>query len=142
MGFITAIISGICMTFQGVFNTRASETAGLWETNVFVQGTALIVTLIIMLIFGKGDFKALKDVNKLYLTGGILGSVIIYTVMVSMAALSPALAVATILIAQLLSASLVDGFGLFGTDVIKFTWMKFGGLILMIGGLILFKIEK
>ena len=142
MGFITAIISGICMTLQGVFNTRVSESVGLWETNAFVQGTALIVTLAIMFIFGKGDLKALKDVNKLYLTGGILGSAIIYTVMVSMAALSPALAVATILIAQLVSASLVDGFGLFGTDVVKFTWFKVGGLILMIAGVILFKIEK
>ena len=69
------------MSLQGVFNTRVSEKIGLWETNVFVQGTGLILTLIILLIAGNGNFKAIKEVNKLYLLGGVLGAIIIFSVM-------------------------------------------------------------
>ena len=45
IAIITAIISGIAMSVQGVFNTRLGEKIGVWETNVFVQGSALILTL-------------------------------------------------------------------------------------------------
>ena len=41
IAIITAIISGIAMSVQGVFNTRLGEKIGVWETNVFVQGSAL-----------------------------------------------------------------------------------------------------
>ena len=43
IAIITAIISGIAMSVQGVFNTRLGEKIGVWETNVFVQGSALIL---------------------------------------------------------------------------------------------------
>ena len=46
-GIISAIISGISMTLQGVFNTRLEEKVGTWETNAFVQGSAFIITIII-----------------------------------------------------------------------------------------------
>ena len=66
IGFICAIISGISMTLQGVFNTRLSEKIGSWETNTIVQASGLALTLIILLFFRKGDFRAVKEVNKLY----------------------------------------------------------------------------
>ncbi|MBY6773846.1 DMT family transporter, partial [Clostridium botulinum] len=36
MGIIYAIISGISMSLQGVFNTKLGEKIGIWETNVIV----------------------------------------------------------------------------------------------------------
>ena len=71
LGIIIAIISGISMSLQGVFNTRLSETVGLWETNVIVQIIGLIFTFIVMLLAGDGNIRAIKDANKLYLLGGI-----------------------------------------------------------------------
>ena len=127
------------MSLQGVFNTRVSEKIGLWETNVFVQGTGLIVTLIVLLIAGNGNLKAIKEVNKLYLLGGILGSIIIFSVMKGIASLGPTYSIATILVAQLLAAGLIDSFGLFGAEHIKFTLSKFIGVGVMIVGIIIFK---
>ena len=43
LGFISAIISGIAMSIQGVFNTRLSEKIGDMETNVVVHGSALVI---------------------------------------------------------------------------------------------------
>jgi transporter family-2 protein len=127
------------MSLQGVFNTRVSEKIGLWETNVFVQGTAFLLTLIILLIAGNGNFKAIKEVNKLYLLGGALGAIIIFTVMKGISSLGPTYSIATILVAQLLAAGIIDSFGLFGATQLKFVLTKYIGIAIMIVGIVVFK---
>ena len=127
------------MSLQGVFNTRVSEKIGLWETNVFVQGTGLIVTLIVLLIAGNGNFKAIKEVNKLYLLGGALGAIIIFSVVQGISNMGPTCSIAIILVAQLLAAGIIDSFRMFGAQQIKFALSKFVGLGIMIVGIIVFK---
>lgn len=139
MSIIFAIISGISMTLQGVFNTRLSEKIGTWETNVLVQGIALVITLIVSFILKDTNYKAIKDVNKLYLLGGVLGVIIIFTVMKSIGNMGPTCGIAIILIAQLISAALIDAFGLFDTPKVPFNFKQIAGVIVMICGIILFK---
>ena len=83
LGFIMSAIAGAAMSFQGVINTRLSDKIGLWESNVFAQGTAFILSLIVMLIWGKGSFAALGGTEKVYWLGGVLGLIITVTVMLS-----------------------------------------------------------
>lgn len=139
MGFIFAIISGAAMSVQGVMNTRLGEKIGLYESNMFVQGTAFVLSLLVMCIWGDGNLRSVTEVNKVYLLGGVLGLIITVTVMKSVGALSPVMAVSTILIAQLLTAAIIDAFGLLGSEKIAFTWNKYIGIALMIGGVVLFK---
>lgn len=141
LGFVFAILSGAAMSIQGVFNTRLSDKVGLCESNLFVQGTAFVLSLLIMLIFGKGDLRQLTAVNKLYWLGGVLGVVITMTVMLSITNLHPTVAISTILIAQLIVAALIDGFGLFDTEKAAFHWTQLAGIALMIGGVVLFKLK-
>ncbi len=141
-GIIFAIIAGAAMSLQGVFNTRLSENAGLFESNVFVQLTALALSVILMLIFGKGSFSSLFAVdNKLYLTGGLIGALITITVMLSIKNLNPTVAISIILISQLAVAALIDGFGLFSSKQIPFHFTKLIGLALMAIGVIIFKLK-
>ena len=142
LGSIMSVIAGAAMSLQGVINTRLSERIGLYESNVFVQATALAFGLIAMWIFGKGDFSQLTGVNKIYWSGGLLGTVIIITVMLAIGHLSPTHAIAVILIAQLLVAAIIDAFGWLGAEKVPFTWNKWVGLGLMIAGVIAFKWEK
>ena len=139
MGFIFSAIAGAAMSIQGVMNTRLSDKIGLYESNVFVQGTAFLFSLIAMWLLGKGSFKEIGLVNKLYLLGGLIGLVITITVMLGVGKLGPTVAVSTILISQLLVAAIIDAFGLMGSEKIAFTWTKYLGLALMLGGVILFK---
>lgn len=142
IGFICAIISGISMTLQGVFNTRLSEKIGSWETNTIVQASGLALTLIILLFFRKGDFRAVKEVNKLYLLGGVLGVIIIYTVMMSIGGLGTTLGIGTILVAQLASAGIIDYFGIFGSEKTSFGMSQIIGIVVMIAGIIIFKWKR
>ena len=138
-GIIFSIIAGIAMSIQGVFNTRLGEKIGTWETNVIVQATGLILTLLVSFIWGNGNYHELKNVNKLYLLGGVLSVVITYTVMASIGTLGPTYAIGIILIAQLISAALIDAFGLFDSTKINFTLKEFIGVAFMLIGIIVFK---
>ena len=136
---IFAIISGISMTIQGVFNTRLSDKIGLWETSVIVQGTAFIFALILSFFLKDGSYKAIKDVNKLFLLGGIIGVIITFTVVKSISSMGATLGIAIILVAQLLSAAIIDALGLFGTEKITFNLREILGVLIMLFGIILFK---
>ncbi len=140
-GIIFSIIAGMAMSIQGVMNTRLSEKIGLYESNVFVQGTAFLLSLAAVWILGKGNFSAISGVNKLYLLGGVLGLVITITVMLGIKDLSPTVSISIILISQLIVAACIDAFGLMGTEKVPFGWSKYLGSALMIGGVLLFKLK-
>lgn len=142
MGYVYSIIAGAAMSIQGVMNTRLGEKIGLYESNVFVQGTAFILSVIAMAVVGKGNFRSLGEVNRFYLLGGVLGLIITVTVMLGMGKLSTVMAVSAILISQLLVAAMIDAFGIMGMEKVTFGWNKYAGLILMIGGMLLFKFRN
>lgn len=127
------------MSFQGVMNTRLGDDVGLWEANAFVQGTAFVLSLIVMWIFGSGNLKAMANVPKGYLLGGVLGLIITVTVMLSIKDLDATVAISTILIAQLLVAAMIDGFGWLGQEKMSMTIKHFVALAMMLGGVVVFK---
>ncbi|WP_300382729.1 DMT family transporter [Clostridium sp.] len=139
LSILFAIISGISMTLQGVFNTNLEKDLGTWETNLLSQGSAFVITLLIVFLFGKGNLKAVKDVNKIYLLSGVLGVIIIFTVIKSIGSMGTTVGIGVILVAQLLSAGIVDAFGLFGSDKVTFNINEFIGISIMIFGIIIFK---
>jgi len=141
-GIIFSIIAGVAMSVQGVFNTALSKKIGLFESNTFVQGTAFILSFIIMLIFGSGSFKEIMTVKKIYLLGGAIGVIITIAVMLSIKNLSPTVAISIILIAQLTSAAVIDIFGLFEAEKINFHITHIIGIALMIAGVIVFKLKS
>lgn len=142
MGIIFSIIAGIAMSLQGVFNTRVESRIGTWETNTIVQGSAFLITIILALTIGKGNFKNIKDVSKIYLLGGVLGVLIIFTVIEGIKNLGATYSISTILIAQLTAAALIDAFGLFECKKISFGLNEILGVMIMIAGIIIFKWKR
>lgn len=142
LGSIMSAIAGSAMALQGVINTRLNEKIGLYEANVFSQATALAFGLIAMWMLGKGELSGITKVSKWYWLGGVLGTVIIITVMLGIGHLSPTRATSIILVSQLLVAAAIDAFGLFGTEKVPFTLSKWIGLGFMIAGVLLFKWQR
>ena len=142
IGVLFSVIAGALMSLQGVMNTRLSERVGLLESNVFVQGLALAAALIAMLFFGRGELSAVREAPPWTLLGGLLGFGITLTVVLSIKGLSPTAAISVILVSQLLTAALIDAFGWLGTERLPFTWQKYVGLALMLGGILLFKWKR
>ncbi len=141
IGFLFSVIAGAAMSVQGVMNTRLQDDVGLWEANAFVQGTAFVLSLIVMWIFGSGDLRAFLSAPKGYLLGGALGLVITVTVMLSIKGLNATVAISAILIAQLLVAAVIDAFGWMGQEKVAMGLKQYVGLALMLGGVVLFKLR-
>ena len=139
LGIILSIVAGMAMSVQGVMNTRLGEGIGNTEANAFVQATALVMALIVLLFWRQGSFTQLGQVNKLYWLGGVLGIVITLAVMLGIKSLGTTLAISVILLSQLLVAALIDAFGLMGCEKVAFGWNKYVGLAVMCGGMLLFK---
>ena len=140
-GMIISVISGILMSVQGVFNTEVTKATNIWITAAFVQITAFIVCIIAWFVTGReSSFIRVVNFRPIYmLSGGIIGAFITYTVVSGMNILGPAKAVIFIITAQIISAYLIELFGMFGTDKASFHWSKLAGLVLMVAGLIIFK---
>lgn len=140
IGFLIAVISGLLMSVQGVFNTQVTKTTGMWVANAFVQFTAFLVCIAIWAISDRTSLGTLLKVEPRYmLIGGILGAGITYTVIKAMDMMGPAKAVMMIVTAQILVAYLIELFGLFGVEKQPFSWRKVIGILLAAGGIILFK---
>ena len=117
IGFFIAMLSGACMSVQGVFNTQVTKESGIWVANAFVQFTALLVCLAAWFVSDRTSFSTILKVEPKYmLLGGAIGAVITYTVIKSMDMLGPAKAVMVIVVAQLIIAYLIELFGLFGVE--------------------------
>ena len=140
IGFLIALLSGALMSVQGVFNTKVTETTGMWVSNAWVQLTAFLVCILGWLSAGKDDILSIGKVEPRYLLlGGVIGAGITLTVIKSMDALGPAKAALLIVIAQLFVAYLIEILGLFGVDKEPFSWRKTGGLVLALIGISIFQ---
>lgn len=142
-GIIIALVSGILMSVQGVFNTQVTRQTSLWVSAGWVQLTALAVCIAAWIFTGRQELTALFQVTPRYvLLGGVIGAAITVTVIQSMNSLGPAQSALLIVIAQLIAAWLIELFGLFGMEKTSFEWRKLIGMAVAIAGIILFKWEK
>lgn len=142
MGIIIALISGLLMSVQGVFNTGVTKSTGMWVCNCFVQFTALLAGLAMWFFTDRQSFMDITKVTPKYLLlGGVIGTAITYTVIKSMDVLGPAKSVMIIVVSQVAVAYLIELFGLFGVERVDFEMKKLIGLLLAVGGIILFKWE-
>jgi transporter family-2 protein len=140
VGILFALLAGLLMSVQGVFNTRVMDSSGMWATNSWVQFSAFITSIIVWFFAGRENLFSVFNVeNKLYLLGGVIGAFITYTVIKSISGLGPAFATMLILLAQLVTSCLIEAFGFFGTEKVCFDWTKLIGVALMIAGIIIFK---
>ena len=138
VGVIFSILGGMLLSIQSVFNTRVSEKVGLWETTAVVHAIGLAFALFIILFTGSEGFKKIGEVNSLYLFGGTFGVIIVFSIMKGVSSLGAAYAIAVLMIAQLLVATIIDSYGLFGMPSVKLGLTKILGILTMIIGIIIF----
>lgn len=142
IGIFIALLSGALMSVQGVFNTEVSKSTSMWVSNSWVQFSALVICLVTWFFTDRKSFAGILEIQPKYmLLGGVIGAFITYTVVKSMAALGPAQAVMLIVVSQLIVAYIIEVFGIFGVDKQPFEWRRLLGMVVCIGGIILFKWE-
>ncbi len=126
--------SGALMAIQGTFNSALCKIIGLLEGTFSVHLIGTITAGILLLFLGNGNFAKMGNVPWYAWLGGPIGVAIIFGVAVSIPKLGVGVATTAIIGAQLLTAYLIDHFGLFGMEQIPFNMLKLGGIVLIVVG--------
>ncbi|QNO16287.1 DMT family transporter [Alkalicella caledoniensis] len=132
---IMAALSGMAMTFQGTFNSALGKKIGVIETSVVVHVIGLAVSILCVFFWGTfPKISTLRDVPYYSLLGGILGVVIVAGVAYTISRTGAAFGISIILIAQLVSAVVLDHFGIFTLERIPVDTVRIVGTLLMVIG--------
>jgi transporter family-2 protein len=136
-----AALSGAVMALQGSLNAALGKIVGVWESTLIVHLVGTITSLLIILVLGIG-FGGLNRIAGapwyVYL-GGVLNVMIIYAVVRSMPQIGVGNATTAIIVAQLITALVIDSCGAFGMKKMSFHYIDILGIILLgIGARILF----
>lgn len=135
-GSLFALLGGICLMLQNVANAQISRDIGTWQTATLTQATGFLVALAIALALREGAWQPFKHVHPLYLTGGAMGAVIVFSSVTAVQAIGVTMTVAVLLIAQLSMTVLIDLNGWFGVAKQAMRLPQFVGIGLMIAGVL------
>lgn len=128
-------MAGMLMAVQGAMNAMLTKAIGIFETSLIVNLLGFIVSAALVLFgLGSGNLARYPAVPWYASLGGILAVGIIYGVSLSIAKTSAAPATTAIIFAQVITAALLDQFGVLGLPQVSFTWLKGAGVVLMVGG--------
>ena len=134
-GSLFAILGGALITLQGLANTQISQDIGTWQTATITQLTGFLMALLIMVFLGeKEKWKSFKRVKPLFLFGGSLGAIIIYSNVIAIQQTGVTLTISVLLIAQLSLTFLIDRNGWFGVVKQKMRLPQFIAIGIMIAG--------
>jgi transporter family-2 protein len=129
------MVAGAAMAVQGTMNSVLGKVIGLWESTLVVHIIGLVTVVGIILATGVGFGGLAKGGEApwyVYL-GGLLNVIIIFGVVKSM----PQIGVGNttgIIFAQILTAVMIDRFGIMGVEKVPFRWIDLLGVALLAVG--------
>lgn len=138
-GLLIAFISGSLVGVQNIFNNRVNQKVGLWATTTLVLALGFIASFTLGIISeGTGLFH-LENMHTWYWFSGIIGVGVVVCMTKGIKHLGATYTVSISLSSQLVFALLFDSFGLLGLDQVPFTLKQLIGVLVIIGGILVFK---
>ncbi|PGT74153.1 hypothetical protein COD86_22285 [Bacillus cereus] len=137
-GIIFAVLAGVFITLQGTFNAKLSSHIGIWSTSIITHFIGFLIATTIFLLKKEEKIADLKDVKKIYLVAGALGGLIICAETVAIHSMGVTLTAGALMVAQLLTATLIEMKGLFQIKKIQMERYHIVGTIVMIIGIVVF----
>ncbi|SFJ26726.1 transporter family-2 protein [Halobacillus dabanensis] len=142
IGVLFSVVAGILISLQNVFNARVSERTGAWATTSLVLGLGLVCSLPVFYSVEQTSLFNFGDVDKIFLFSGVFGVGIVFCLMRGVSLIGPAYAISIALISQILIAFVINTGGWFGFDASPLSITKLLGIALLIGGVLVYKLEK
>lgn len=133
---LVAMVAGAAMAVQGTMNSVLGKVIGLWESTLVVHIIGLVTVVGVILVTGVGFGGLAKGGEApwyVYL-GGLLNVIIIFGVVKSMPQIGVGNATTGIIFAQILTAVMIDRFGIMGVEKVPFRWLDLLGVALLAVG--------
>jgi transporter family-2 protein len=138
-GLLLSIIAGSLVSLQNIFNSKVNERAGTWATTVLVLGLGFLASLAFGLLFEGNRLFALQNMKTWYWFSGMIGVGVVVCLVQGIRLLGPTYAISIALSSQLGFALLWDSLGWLGLEQIPFTFKQLLGVLVIVGGIVLFK---
>lgn len=133
---LLAAAAGLAMAVQGVLNSTLGKVTGMAGATLVVHviGLAAITCVVVFTRALPHGFQVLLHAPWYTYLGGLFSVAIVYAVASSIARVGATAATTAIIAAQVLTAALLDHFGLAGLEHSDITWSKALGVLLLAAG--------
>ncbi|WP_348622683.1 DMT family transporter [Paenibacillus peoriae] len=133
--YIIAILTGACLSFEGALFGKLGEQVGELEANFYNFFMGTIISLIILIFFGRGNLSKIMKLPKWNLLGGILGVIYMLSIVIGVPLVGVGISMITVVVGQMVTSVLIDHYGWFGRTKKKVSGKRLASLILMLGAL-------
>jgi bacterial/archaeal transporter family-2 protein len=132
--FILMVCGGAMVAIQPAINARLAQKVGLIEAACisFAVGTAAL--LIVALMADRGNWRGAADAHWWEWTGGLFGAFFVTATIFAIPRIGTAATMAAVIAAQLVTALILDHFGVFGFRGIPFDLKRLLGTLLLFAG--------
>jgi len=140
LGLLFAFIAGSMVGLQNIFNSKVNERAGSWATTTLVLGMGFLASLMFGLLFEGKHLFILQNMKPWYWFSGIIGVGVVTCIVNGIRLLGPTFAISIVFTSQLGFALLWDSMGWLGLEKVPFTPKQLIGVLVIISGILLFKL--
>jgi bacterial/archaeal transporter family-2 protein len=141
LGILLSILAGSLVSLQSIFNSKVNERTGSWITTTLVLGLGFAASFIIGFIFEGKQLFILENMKLWYWFSGLIGIGVVTCVVQGIKLLGPTYAISITLTSQLGFALLWDTFGWMGIEKVPFTFQQLMGVIVIVAGILVFKLS-
>src|SRR3954466_2101619 len=139
MGRYAAILAtvavGALIAFQPPVNSELGKrTSILAAAFISTAISALVMAILVIAIGEFGHVRRVPHIPLVYLTGGLLGAVLVSVSLVTVRTLGAGGVVAATVTGQLIVSALLDRYGVLGLDRLALTPMRVSGFALLLVG--------
>jgi transporter family-2 protein len=140
LGLVLALIAGCLVGLQNVFNSKVNERVGSWTTTTLVLGMGFLASLTVGVLVEGQNLFALTGMKPWYWVSGLIGIGVVTCLVQGIRLLGPTYAVSIVLASQLVFARVWDSLGSFGLNKVALTWNQVAGVLVIIVGVVVFKV--
>ena len=135
LAILATVAVGALIAFQPPVNSELGHrTSVLAAAFISTAISALVVGLIVVFAGQMGEVKNVPGTPPLYLTGGLMGALLVTVTLVTVRTLGAGGVTAAAVSGQLIVSALLDRFGVLGLDKVGLTTPRVAGFALLLLG--------
>lgn len=126
---------GALIALQPPVNSELGKRTSVVAAAFISTGISALVLLALALVLGEaGQVRRVPHIPPLYLTGGLMGAVLVSISLVTVRTLGAGGVVAATVSGQVVVSAILDRFGFLGLEKVGLTPMRLLGFALLLGG--------
>ena len=128
------VCGGMAVAIQPSINARLAQKIGPYESSLISFAVGTLAMLLIVLVAGRGNLRALGGASWWELTGGFLGAFFVTLTIVAVPRLGTTAVMAAVIAGQLITGATMDHLGAFGLRQIPLSPLRSLGILMLAAG--------